>query len=242
MLIRDGLVRLDMVHANTYLVKLNDGGNVLVDSGWPLSRYFLHRQLVDLGGAAYVVLTHYHIDHAGNAEYLRMRFGSRVVAHEDEAKVLEGKANPQVPKHWLGSLLFKYLPRLNVGRCLVDVKMRRWLELGDLVLIHTPGHTMGHIVAYSRRHGALFVGDLFRTTGNELHLGPSFFNYNEELIITSLWNIINANFDVNLILPGHGPPMRRSLEDIEELVRRLERGRAAKGTRGVETRPRRSRA
>jgi glyoxylase-like metal-dependent hydrolase (beta-lactamase superfamily II) len=79
------------------------------------------------------------------------------------------------------------------------------------------------MVAYSRRHGALFVGDLVRTTGGRLHLGPSFFNINEELIITSLWNIINAGFEVRLVLPGHGPPIRSSLDELEELAKRLER-------------------
>ncbi|HRG97381.1 MAG TPA: MBL fold metallo-hydrolase, partial [Polyangiaceae bacterium] len=80
--------------SNVFLLDGGRGDRWLVDTGhwaeratllWELRRSGLGPR--DLTG---VLLTHRHSDHAGNASFLRERFGVKVYAHREDARVLEG--------------------------------------------------------------------------------------------------------------------------------------------------------
>ncbi len=85
-----------------------------------------------------------------------------------------------------------------------------WLEEGDKVtfgnqvidVIHTPGHTPGHVVLFSEQARMAFVGDvLFNGAIGRTDFPQGDFNTLIASIKTKLWPL---GSDVTFV-PGHGP-------------------------------------
>ena len=143
-----------------------------------------------------VLLTHGHLDHVGGTTVLAKAHAIPVIGpHVDDQFWLDG-----LPRQ---STMFGFP---HTDAFLPD----RWLVEGDTVFVgkealevlHTPGHTPGHIVFFSRSArlatvgDVLFSGSIGRTDfpkGNHAQLIAS--------IRGKLWPLGN---DVSFI-PGHGP-------------------------------------
>ena len=126
-----------------------------------------------------ILLTHGHIDHAGGTADLKRRLGVPIVGPQRE----ESFWIDQLPQQ---SQMFGF-PRAEA------FVPDRWLEDGDdvefgevrLEVIHTPGHTPGHVVFFNRASRLAVVGDVLfqgsigRTDfprgarANRLFFGPS---------------------------------------------------------------------
>src|SRR5512143_4228787 len=80
--------------SNVFLLDGGRGDRWLVDTGHWSERATLLWELRRAGivprELAGVLLTHRHSDHAGNAAFLQRRYGVKVLAHRDDAAVLEG--------------------------------------------------------------------------------------------------------------------------------------------------------
>jgi ribonuclease/clavin/mitogillin len=90
-----------------------------------------------------IFLTHHHADHVGAVERCRQELGVPVAAHRATAERLAERG-------------------IAVDRLLQDGEL---IELdGDplfrLRVLHTPGHTQGHLCFYDEAHGSLIAGDL----------------------------------------------------------------------------------
>ncbi len=132
-----------------------------------------------------IVLTHAHLDHAGQAERLRRLTGAVVYAHRWEAERLG-----QVPDASRDPVLFA---SLGVPARVVEEFNAVWeylstmvdpiselpslddgdelpFEKGALTIIHTPGHTPGHICLFHPGQRALIAADtvLKRITPNPI--------------------------------------------------------------------------
>jgi hydroxyacylglutathione hydrolase len=104
-----------------------------------------------------VWLTHGHMDHAGAAAAVAERTGCPVIGpHEDDQWLLD-EIETQGAKYGIKD-----------GK---NVTPDRYLHDGDVLdlagnkfgVVHTPGHTPGHVVIYSQEGALAFVGDvLFR--------------------------------------------------------------------------------
>ncbi|GAB5458722.1 MAG: MBL fold metallo-hydrolase [Henriciella sp.] len=104
-----------------------------------------------------VWLTHGHLDHAGGATQVAERAGVKIIGpHKDDQWLLDDIVN-QWAKYGV----------TDTANCQPD----RYLEDGDTLdlcgetfhVLHTPGHTPGHVVIYHKEGGIAFVGDvLFR--------------------------------------------------------------------------------
>ena len=104
-----------------------------------------------------VWLTHGHMDHAGAAAAVAERTGCPVIGpHEDDQWLLD-EIETQGKKYGITD-----------GK---NVTPDQYLHDGDVLdlagnkfgVVHTPGHTPGHVVIYSQEGGLAFVGDvLFR--------------------------------------------------------------------------------
>jgi glyoxylase-like metal-dependent hydrolase (beta-lactamase superfamily II) len=85
-----------------------------------------------------------------------------------------------------------------------------WLHEGDsltlgqqtLEIIHTPGHTPGHVVLFHREQGIAFVGDVLFNGS----IGRSDFpGGNHQQLIQSIKAKLWSLGDGVIVIPGHGP-------------------------------------
>lgn len=147
---------------------VHDRECLLIDTGMMGEISQLRRLLdtLDLGfdSIKAILLTHGHLDHAGNATRLRELTGAPVHAHPADKRHLRGDypyRGINRPCGWLetaGHALIRYRP-VNIDIPLDDGQtLPYW---GGLRVIHTPGHTLGHCAFYSSCHDLLFSGDLF---------------------------------------------------------------------------------
>ncbi|HIF9273937.1 TPA: MBL fold metallo-hydrolase [Photobacterium damselae] len=143
-----------------------------------------------------LLLTHGHLDHVGGTEPLAQELNVPVIGPQNE------------DIFWLQGL-----PRQSemFGFPMTEAfDPTQWLEDGDTVtvgeevlsVLHTPGHTPGHVVFFSDSAKVAFVGDVLFNGG----IGRTDFPRGDyQTLINSikgkLWPLGN---DVTFI-PGHGP-------------------------------------
>ena len=155
-----------------------------------------------------IVITHGDGDHWGGAAELRERTGAEIVAHEDERNYLHGTHVPpfSVPKR----LLVRFAPHR--ARPQVD----RWLHGGEtldgLEIIHSPGHTPGHISVQA--DDTLLAGDAF-TTADRFREVPRLMTSDLAKSRASIRAL--ATRDIVRAFSGHGSPA----DDAGERLRAL---------------------
>ena len=84
------------VQSGVYLIR-GQGENALIDSGnWTLPEYqngmgdFLVEKLdQEKNDLKYLILTHFHYDHCGNAKMIKERYGAQVVCHPHDRPIIE---------------------------------------------------------------------------------------------------------------------------------------------------------
>jgi len=79
------------------------------------------------------------------------------------------------------------------------------LTVGTLCfrVLHTPGHTPGHVCFYEPEEGVLFDGDLLFQRGIGRYDLPG---GDWQQLIASIRNVLFALPDETIVYPGHGPP------------------------------------
>ena len=168
---------------------------VLIDPGGDIEQ--LQVLIEELGvQVEQLVLTHGHLDHVGGTEPLSKALGVEIVGpHKADNFWLQGLENQS---QMFGFPLTKAF------------EPNQWLDDGDVItfgnqclnVIHTPGHTPGHVVLFNNDAKQAFVGDVLFKGG----IGRTDFPQgNYETLIQSikgkLWPLGN---DVAFV-PGHGP-------------------------------------
>ena len=143
-----------------------------------------------------VLLTHGHFDHAGGAAELAEMFDVPVEGPQEEEKFLLDVIEMQGFKWGVAG-----------GR---NVEPDRWLADGDTVtvgeltldVIHTPGHTPGHVVFFHAPSRFAIVGDvLFKGS-----IGRTDFPRGDhDTLIRSIKEKLLPLGDDVTFLPGHGP-------------------------------------
>lgn len=237
-LVADGVVRLGTDLVNWYLVE-EDGRVTIVDAGAPGYVSQIDGGLALLGrtraDVAALILTHAHSDHIGFAEPLRSELGIPVYVHrDDEHLATTGKASgknersmvPYFRHAHAWKLLLHLLTSGGLPKKLQTVKT---FDGGDELdvpghprVIHTPGHTTGHVSFLLQSRGTLIAGDLLCTL-NPLtgargpQLMPRAFNVSSGTIFDSLATV--EGLDVNVMLLGHGEPWRQGMADAVRRAR-----------------------
>ncbi|MGY4536454.1 glyoxylase-like metal-dependent hydrolase (beta-lactamase superfamily II) [Mucilaginibacter sp. UYNi724] len=121
-----------------------------------------------------IVLTHGHADHAGSLKELLKHWDVPVYAHKLELPYLTGRssyppADPEVGGGFM-SLISWMWPTgpINITRNVREIDLHDGIpELPEWKVIHTPGHTPGHISLFLRLNTTLIAGDAFTTTPAE---------------------------------------------------------------------------
>jgi glyoxylase-like metal-dependent hydrolase (beta-lactamase superfamily II) len=150
----------DQRDCSVYLVDMGD--LVLIDTGAGVATGQIVRNIELLGldprALSTIVLTHCHIDHVGGAGYLTERFGSSVVMHALDAPAVEQADPVRTGASWYNVRLSPLLVDVKLSGDRGAVKARD----GELMCLHTPGHTPGSISVYLDRGGerVLFGQDI----------------------------------------------------------------------------------
>jgi glyoxylase-like metal-dependent hydrolase (beta-lactamase superfamily II) len=219
----DGVVRLGTSMVNWYLVA-DDTGVTVVDAGLSGLRPQLEPGLELLGRSPDDVraflLTHGDADHTGVAGKMQKEGDETPIhLHPDDQYLVHGgrkKTEDSMLRQLLkpGALrLVAHFARLGGAN---PPKIERTVALADgetvevpgrPQVIHTPGHTEGHVVFHFPAHGALFVGDAICTwhpISGRRGPQPMAFNVSNATALNSLsrWEALDAE----LVLVGHGEP------------------------------------
>ena len=159
---------------------------VLVDTGLPMMQTVIKTALEELGipfaRLNRVIITHHDTDHLGSLpELLNTAQKITVMAHALEKPFIEGtehllvkieKPIQSLPPAQQEERRQAYLNRktVTVDKPLVDGEELPYC--GGIVVIHTPGHTPGHICLYHKPSKTVIVGDATVAEAGRLQ-GPS---------------------------------------------------------------------
>jgi glyoxylase-like metal-dependent hydrolase (beta-lactamase superfamily II) len=98
-----GVFRVGTTFLGCYAVE-DAGAYTFIDVGlpgyWPQMTRFLAARNAPLSSVKAVVLTHYHLDHMGNAERLRTQAGAAVLVHHDDRAAAMRKGRPPLYPLW----------------------------------------------------------------------------------------------------------------------------------------------
>lgn len=188
----------------------------LIDAGTRRSGHriesYIKRLGRDLRQVDLILVTHVHPDHSGGAAWLRERTGARVLAHAAETKRGEdGRLyTRRFGPHFRGGFGNWYWPR-----CLVDgfIEDGQVLPIGGgLRVIHTPGHSPGHVCLYLQSQKVLFAGDLIINNGDHLSRPLLLPGMSPDLIESSLRKL--DTLEVNALCCSHGKPVAGDLTPV----------------------------
>jgi glyoxylase-like metal-dependent hydrolase (beta-lactamase superfamily II) len=194
----------------------------LIDTGMPGKADTILASLAQIGiqplRVKRIILTHHHLDHVGSLWELKRRTGAEVVAHPRDAEYITGKRPRRAPRSLAGRLtltLFKQLGARNPPSVDVDRRVNDNERIGSFTVVHTPGHTPGHICL--QRGDCFFSGDLLQATPGEFRETPHTLTAD---VPTSRWSIRKvAKLEFQAILSSHQPPyVFGAAEHVRELA------------------------
>jgi glyoxylase-like metal-dependent hydrolase (beta-lactamase superfamily II) len=193
-------------------VYLLDGGDeyALIDCGMAAGRSLdriaenILREGLDLTRLRTLILTHYHMDHAGGAAAVRERFGLQVWAPRGAVAALRTGDEAAVALDVAKAAGF-YAADYRFTPVAVDRELDEGdrLRVGDLELevIDTPGHCDGHVsyLMRGRERRALFAGDAVFSGGRVVW--QNIHDCSVPATIASIQKLRGVEFDS--LLPGH---------------------------------------
>jgi glyoxylase-like metal-dependent hydrolase (beta-lactamase superfamily II) len=95
----------------------------------------------------------------------------------------------------------------------------------SLQVIHTPGHTPGHISLYSKQHGIIFGGDFMSKSVmgiDGLYVPPSTLSIDPTTAAISARRISNLDFDTLLLAHQDAPLLENASKEVQRSVAALD--------------------
>lgn len=197
----------------------DDDTVVLVDAGAPGSLPEIKKAMGDVGvpfeSLNKVIVTHQDIDHIGGIKGIFEELPEvKVLAHEEDKPYIQGEkklvrlnsnfknrvnALPEEEREKI--LVFENVP-VEVNTTLTDGEELAYC--GGIIVIHTPGHTPGHICLYHKETKTLIAGDAMNIIDGEL-TGPNKQIMNEEDVKTAINSLKKfEEYDIKNVISYHG--------------------------------------
>lgn len=206
---------------NAHLL-IGDGGCILVDAGLPGTESKVDQVLKKHGytfkDIKLIVVTHAHVDHAGNAATLRELTKAPIVAHVDDAPHFSREVPMTFcPTGWFGRLFLRTQLMYDPYKSFVPDLLLSNSETFDLcpygvsgTITHTPGHTKGSISVELASKDVL-VGDLISSgillggLARTDHAKRPPFEDNPYAVGLALQQLLDAGME--RFYMGHGGPL-----------------------------------
>jgi len=204
--------------ANSIVIR--DEQTFLVDSGFGSDVIRTEKLLTDAGILPKqlngIINTHYHSDHVGGNHYFQKQYGLQIAAHLWEGEMVNRCDLESCCAHYLDQPVEQYI----VQHLLVD-EQEIITGHSALQVLHTPGHTLGHIALYEPKQQILICGDLFHYNDlgwlNIYREGTNSLRRSYE----SLERL--AKLSIKKAYPGHGRVIDDPLIMIDKARNRLEK-------------------
>jgi glyoxylase-like metal-dependent hydrolase (beta-lactamase superfamily II) len=201
-------------------------GAVLIDAGLPgMAGQFL--EAIKTAGVSpqqivAIVVTHHDLDHIGSLGELRQTLPQRIVilSHPEEVPYIQGerppiKMTPKMMEQMQEQMMTLPEERRQAMRTMME-KMKSQKNLvdgtladgeilpycGGIQIIHTPGHTPGHICLYHKASKTLIAGDSLCVEEGRLSPAPAFINADTPLALSSLKRL--SQYDIANVIAYHG--------------------------------------
>ncbi|MDW3651008.1 MAG: MBL fold metallo-hydrolase [Bacteroidia bacterium] len=223
--ISDRIFQVKLKYVNAFIL-LEDNGLTIVDTGYSGSFKTLLKGIDQLGFSGKnvnrIIVTHCHPDHTGELHQAKVYFNAPVFMHTNDAELVEEGRAGRVPYVVTPGIINRlvYLTKIqrvpiNIAPTPVEEKLNSGDEislLGGIYIVHTPGHSLGHISLLFKEEGILIAGDI---CANVMKLGLSPVNEDPEIAIQSIYKV--TQFDFHKACFGHGKPIwedaRRKLKE-----------------------------
>jgi len=191
-----------------------------------------------------IILTHVHTDHAQAANEVKRRTsisandaagGAKIYAHWIDSDYLahtpkyHGPPDIKIYKELFQKYgldtedVIKKFGKLEVDPIIVDKKLSDGDMIKSLKVIHTPGHTPGHISLYLEDQRILFGADLlsnFEASGGLVVL-PAYFTLDQVTAIVSVRRVSQLNFDKLLLAHQDYPILENAQKAVQDAVKKM---------------------
>ncbi|MDG6931096.1 MAG: MBL fold metallo-hydrolase [Nitrososphaerota archaeon] len=202
-------IPIDSVNANSYFVRRGNEG-IIIDAGMPgnvrkICGFLKKCDLIKVNG---IILTHYHVDHAGSAAGLKRATKAPIFIHEEDEPYITGEKEP---KHL--DLMPKDMKKayLKYGAVTVDRKLRDNDSVFGFRVIHLPGHTPGSIALYDGK--SLFSGDSLSVIDGKVQGSFGAYDDDREGMLNGMKKLLELDYEI--LLPGHGSPLENAASGSE---------------------------
>lgn len=210
---------------------------VLIDTGMPGQLDQIRTAMNDAGvpfeKLKAIIVTHQDLDHIGSLPEILQAATHQidVYAHELDKPYIEGvfplmKTNPErmnkeawesLPKEM--QFLYKNPPKSKVDHSLEDGQELPYC--GGIQVIHTPGHTPGHVSLYLKKSKTLVAGDAMICLDGSLQGPAQKTTLDMNTALASLEKYLD--FDIESVICYHGGICTNApKEQIQNLVDRVE--------------------
>ena len=181
---------------NSYLVSSMETRECVIIDPAIGSRAILDEILNQQYELTQIWITHAHFDHIGGVQEITKKrpAGVPVYIHSLDIQLWQDGGGTkefglEVDQNPLPSRIIKEAHELKIDECRFQI-------------LHTPGHTQGHVTIYNAEESAAFCGDLIFQNS----IGRTDFQGGDaEQIISSIRNKILTLPDDTRLLSGHGP-------------------------------------
>ena len=183
---------------NAYLVT-GITGSVLIDTGWKSDeqseRIISYINKINCASLKYIIITHRHPPHWGNAEFVKRHNGAAIISTEIEAPYIND-----------------YFENYKVD---IEIDDNLDIDLGNfqISVMKTPGHTSGSLAVFEKENKYLFPGDTV------MGKGTSVINPEDGKIADYLETIENfIKIEPKVIFPGQGDPVTETHDKLTSLI------------------------
>lgn len=211
--ITDNIYQIGLGAVNAFLIE--DNGLTLIDTGLPGSTDKIFTAIKKTGkNPAHIkriILTHCHTDHAGNAAEIKKRLNIPVFAHSVDVEVIEQGIGGRPMKLTPGIInwMVYHLVIKKAGNIIAPLTVEEKLKDNDIIpvaggiqVIHTPGHSAGHIALLVKEQGVLIAADICANFGK-----LAYSTLYEDIVIGKQSILKTTNFSFDKALFGHGSPL-----------------------------------